>query len=112
VIGRISMEIDPLDSAPPEPDSGGLPVDAVALLARLELTDEERELMGGQLRSILAHVDQLASLDTEDVPATRHPLPLETPFRADEMGEHLSRDQALANAPDTDGTSFIVPRVV
>ena len=106
------MEIDPPEIDPLSPDSEGLTVDAVALLARLDLADDERELLGGQLRSILAHVDQLASLDTEDVPATRHPLPLETPYRADEAGEHLSRDQALANAPDTDGEAFVVPRVV
>ena len=106
------MEIDPPEIDPLSPDSKGLTVDAVALLARIELTDDERELLGAQLRSILAHVDKLACLDTEDVPATRHPLPLETPLRADEAGEHLSRDQALANAPDTDGETFVVPRVV
>ena len=60
-----------------------LDIDEVALLARLELTEEERDVLGGQLRSILAHVDQLASVDTEGVAATRHPLPLATPFRED-----------------------------
>ncbi len=89
-----------------------LDIDEVALLARLELTEEEREVLGGQLRSILAHVDQLASVDTEGVAATRHPLPLETPFREDGAGEHLSNEDALANAPERDGASFVVPRVV
>lgn len=87
-------------------------VDEVALLARLELTDEEREVLGGQLRSILAHVDQLASLDTTGVAATRHPIPLGTPFREDSAGAHLSNEQALDNAPERDGASFVVPRVV
>mgnify|MGYP002814885599 CR=1 FL=1 len=54
----------------------------------------------------------LSSVDTEGVAATRHPLPLETPFREDGAGEHLSNEDALANAPERDGASFVVPRVV
>jgi len=87
-------------------------IDEVALLARLELTDEEREVLSGQLRSILAHVDQLATIDTTGIPATRHPIPLDTPFREDVAGAHLSNAQALENAPESDGSSFVVPRVV
>ena len=51
-------------------------IDQVAVLARLELSAEEREVLGGQLRSILEHVDQLSAVDTEGIEATRHPLPL------------------------------------
>ena len=87
-------------------------IDAVARLARLELSDAERELLGGQLESILAYVDQLETLDTEGVPATHHPVALDTPYRDDEVGGHLPRAAALSNAPETDGASFVVPRVV
>ena len=76
------------------------------------LTDEERTRLGAQLDSILAYVDQLRELDTEDVPATRHPVPLETPFRHDAVGAHLDREASLANAPETDGVAFVVPKVV
>ena len=87
-------------------------IDQVAVLARLDLSAEEREVLGGQLRSILEHVDQLSAVDTEGVEATRHPIPLATPLREDATGEHLSHDEALANAPESDGSSFVVPRVV
>ncbi len=87
-------------------------IDQVAALARLELTDEERIALGDQLRSILEHVDQLSTVDTTGVEATRHPVPLPTPLRDDRVGEHLSPAEALDNAPESDGESFIVPRVV
>ena len=87
-------------------------IQEVALLARLELTDEERSRLGAQLQSILAHVDQLGELATDDVPATRHPVPLEIPYRDDQVGDHLQREEGLANAPETDGASFVVPRIV
>ena len=89
-----------------------LDIDQVALLARLELTNDEREQLAGQLRSILEHVDQLSTIDTTGVQATRHPIPLDTPFREDALGAHLSHDEALENAPESDGESFVVPRVV
>lgn len=87
-------------------------IDQVAQLARLELTNAERDVLGGQLRSILAHVDQLATIDTTGVAATRHPVPLKTPFREDAAGAHLSQEDALDNAPERDGASFVVPRIV
>ena len=93
-------------------DIEDIDIDEVASLARLELTDEEREVLGGQLRSILAHVDQLATIDTTGVAATRHPIHLETPFREDVVGRHLSNADALDNAPERDGPSFVVPRVI
>ena len=89
-----------------------LDIDQVAELARLELSDEERALLSDQLRSILAHVDQLSTIDTTGVQATRHPIPLDTPFREDGIGAHLSHAEALENAPESDGESFVVPRVV
>ncbi len=84
----------------------------VATLARLELSDEEAVRLGGQLGDILDYVAQLAELDTDDVPPTTHVLPVTTPFRADAVGEHLDRDEALSQAPEHDGHAFAVPRVV
>jgi aspartyl/glutamyl-tRNA(Asn/Gln) amidotransferase C subunit len=54
----------------------------------------------------------LATIDTTGVAATRHPIHLETPFREDIVGPHLSNADALDNAPERDGPSFVVPRVV
>ena len=87
-------------------------IDQVAALARLELTSQEKEALSEQLRSILAHVDQLSNVDTAGVEATRHPIPLATPLRDDVVGVHLSHEESLSNAPESDGESVIVPRVV
>ena len=84
----------------------------IARLARVELTDEESARMGQQLGSILSYVATLQELDTDSVEPTSHPIPGATAQRADETGEHLSLEASLANAPQCDEDSFIVPKVV
>src|SRR5439155_6214342 len=49
----------------------------VATLARLRVSDEELDMFTGQLAAVLAHAEDVASLDTAGVPPTAHPLPLE-----------------------------------
>ena len=87
-------------------------IEKVARLARLALTEDERDRFGRQLADILDYVATLDELDTEDVPPTSHVLPLSTPFREDEVGGRLRRAEALANAPASDGEAFVVPRVL
>ena len=58
-------------------------VEHVAMLARLGLNDEERERMREQLSSILAHIDQLSTVDTSNVPPTAQVIPLEPLLRED-----------------------------
>ncbi|MFP5325978.1 MAG: Asp-tRNA(Asn)/Glu-tRNA(Gln) amidotransferase subunit GatC, partial [Acidimicrobiia bacterium] len=53
----------------------------VAHLARLALTDEEIDLFTGQLAAVLEHAEEAEALDTEGVPPTAHPLPLENVLR-------------------------------
>ncbi|MBN1766132.1 MAG: Asp-tRNA(Asn)/Glu-tRNA(Gln) amidotransferase subunit GatC [Sedimentisphaerales bacterium] len=84
----------------------------VARLARLNCTDEEIALFTSQLRAILDYVAQLEELDTTDVEPLAHCLPVHNVFRADEVRESLSNDQALANAPQRDGEYFAVPKVL
>jgi aspartyl-tRNA(Asn)/glutamyl-tRNA(Gln) amidotransferase subunit C len=83
----------------------------VAKLARLALTEEEIERFGGQLSAILEAVGKVSELDLEGVPATSHPLDLVNMLAEDEPAPCLSRQEALANAPDTDGGFFAVPPV-
>jgi len=90
----------------------GKDVDHVALLGRLELTDEEREMYTRQLNEILEYFQYLQRLDTENVQPTAHVLPLKNVFREDWVGQHISREEALANCPDRDGSYFKVPRIV
>jgi len=87
-------------------------VEHVALLARLALSEEEKELYTRQLRDILEYAARLNELDTTDVPPTSHVLPLSNVFREDEVGEHLSPEEVLANAPEREGGFFKVPRIV
>lgn len=87
-------------------------VDHVALLGRLELTDEEKELYTRQLNDILGYFQSLQKLDTEKVRPTAHVLPLKNVLREDRVGGHMSREDALANCPDRDEDFFKVPRIV
>jgi aspartyl-tRNA(Asn)/glutamyl-tRNA(Gln) amidotransferase subunit C len=83
----------------------------VARLARLELSDEEVERFGGQLSAILDAVGKVSELDLEDVPPTSHPLDLVNVLGEDVPRPCLSREEALANAPDPEDGFFGVPPV-
>ena len=87
-------------------------VEKVALLARLELSDDELELMTAQLGQIVGYVEQLNELDTDEVEPMAHAVELVNVFRADEVADSLPRDQALANAPKSDGECYLVPAVL
>ena len=84
----------------------------VANLARLRLSDDELEMFTGQLAAVLAHADDVASLDTAGVPPTAHPLPLANVLRADEPRPSLDRDEVLAAAPLVEEQRFRVPPVL
>ncbi|MGH2739062.1 MAG: Asp-tRNA(Asn)/Glu-tRNA(Gln) amidotransferase subunit GatC [Actinomycetota bacterium] len=87
-------------------------VDHVARLARLRLTDEERERLAAQLAVILEHAQRVSEVAAEDVPPTSHPIPQRNVFREDEPGECLSHEEALAGAPEAEAGRFKVPRIV
>lgn len=87
-------------------------VSHVAALARLELSDDLLAKLTGQLNEILAAMDKLNELDTSGVPPTNHALDLTGALRPDRVCEGLDLQQALANAPASDGQSLVVPRVI
>ena len=106
----------------------GKDVAYVADLANLELTQAERERMVRDLNSILDHIDSLNELDTTNVSAMAQ---ISDRFGVDEsrqgserfayasredvhegLRKSLPHEVALANAPDTDGTFFEVPKVI
>jgi aspartyl-tRNA(Asn)/glutamyl-tRNA(Gln) amidotransferase subunit C len=84
----------------------------VAQLARLELDDEALEQFSRQLGTILEYVEKLNQVDTGGVVPTSHAISLTNAFRDDEGHDHLSTDEALANAPDKDDGGFLVPKVI
>jgi aspartyl-tRNA(Asn)/glutamyl-tRNA(Gln) amidotransferase subunit C len=81
----------------------------VARLARLELRDDEVDRLGAQLNDILAAVSKVSELDLSDVPPTSHPLDVVNVWGADEPHECLTVEEALANAPEKEGSFFKVP---
>ena len=87
-------------------------VEQVARLARLELQPEEIEKVTAQLDSILGYVAKLDELDTQGVTETAHSKDITNAFREDEVRESLPREKALANAPEENGESFVVPRII
>tara|TARA_R110002049_G_scaffold2750_8_gene22142 strand:+ start:51833 stop:52141 length:309 start_codon:yes stop_codon:yes gene_type:complete len=84
----------------------------LALLARMDLSDDQIEAIGPKLESILGFVDQLSELDTEDVEPMTTALDVDNRWRNDVVVEGLSRDEALRNAPDRDDECFLVPAVL
>jgi aspartyl-tRNA(Asn)/glutamyl-tRNA(Gln) amidotransferase subunit C len=100
-------------------------VQYVAELANLELTDDERGRMLRDLNSILDYVDRLNQLDTSGVPPMAQVMQgfegsdsagqLSSAMRDDKLyglPPSLPHAEALANAPESDGTFFLVPKVI
>ena len=82
----------------------------VARLARLELSEEELEVMAGELSGVLGHIEKISELgDLEDVQPTSHVVAVENALRADEPRPSLPREVALASAPDEAQGGFRVP---
>jgi aspartyl-tRNA(Asn)/glutamyl-tRNA(Gln) amidotransferase subunit C len=84
----------------------------LARLARLAVTDEELDTFAGQLDVILQAVAQVGEIAAVDVPPTSHSVPLTNVYRDDVVVPGLSREDALAGAPDTEQHRFRVPRIL
>ena len=89
-----------------------LEVEKVALLARLELSPDEKEKMTLQLNGILLQFSRLQELDTSMVEPTSHSVAMRNVFRNDQIRPSLTREEATANAPEKRDGNFIVPQVV
>ncbi len=87
-------------------------VERIAALARLSLSNDEAERMATELDTILGYVETLAEVDTAGIAPTSHVSPLPTPLREDRGGPSLDPQVALANAPEREGTAFVVPKVI
>lgn len=87
-------------------------VDYVAILGRLHLTQNEKSKYLNQLDDILKYMDTLAAVDTEDVEPMASPVELFNPLRDDVVKPSLPIEEALANAPSLEGTSFKVPKII
>lgn len=87
-------------------------VQHIALLSRLEFKQEEIEIFKEQLSRILEYVEKLNEVNTNAVEPTSHVLSLNNVFREDRVGQSLSREEALRNAPDSTDKFFRVPKII
>ncbi len=86
-------------------------VDHIASLARLELTEEEKNLFRDQLSAILGHAARLQAIDTASIEPTSTVLARRAPLRPDAARPGLSVKEALSNAPSAEADQFRVPPV-
>jgi aspartyl-tRNA(Asn)/glutamyl-tRNA(Gln) amidotransferase subunit C len=84
----------------------------VAHLARLKLSEDELDQLTSELGKVLKYVDVLGEPDTDNVEPMAHAAELSNVFREDEERPSLSREDALANAPKSDGKCFVVPQIL
>lgn len=87
-------------------------VDYVAGLAKLTIPDTDKPALARELAAILSYVEQLDRLDTSAVEPMMHAINLTNVFREDSVRPSLSRADAFANSPSTDGEYFLVPRIL
>ena len=84
----------------------------VASLAQLSLTPDVQDRLVKEMGDILQYMDKLNELDTAGIEPTMHAMTMTNVFRDDVVGPSLDRDQALMNAPKTDGEYFLVPKIL
>lgn len=86
----------------------------VSKLARLELSEVEKEIFAGQLESILGHIEHLEKADTTNVVPTSHVLDLVNVWRKDEakLSSRELTENLLANAPERSGNFYKVKKVI
>ncbi|HKE63455.1 MAG TPA: Asp-tRNA(Asn)/Glu-tRNA(Gln) amidotransferase subunit GatC [Micromonosporaceae bacterium] len=84
----------------------------LARLARLAVTDDELDVFSGQLDVILSSIARIQQVAAADIPPTSHSVPLVNVLRDDVVVPCLTREEALAGAPDTAEDRFRVPRIL
>ena len=86
-------------------------VEHVAKLARIEITEEEKEKFTKQLDDIIKYVEQLNEVDTTGVEPMAHAYPLFNVVREDEAKYACTRQELLKNAPQEEDSFFKVPKI-
>jgi len=90
----------------------GEDVDHIGWLASIKVAEEEKEGFVASFNSVLDYFHQLDELDTEDVEPTYRVVELTNVFREDEVGESMSQEESLSNAPRRENGYFKSPRIV
>lgn len=85
-------------------------IEYVGILAKLELSEEEKEQAKKDMGSMLDYIDKLGELDTTDVEPMSHVFPVQNVFREDVITNGDNREELLKNAPGEKNGMFMVPR--
>lgn len=86
-------------------------VEHVAKLARLELTEDEKELYTKQLGDVLKYVDQMNEVDTSDVKPMTQVIDFVNVMREDKVYYEHTKEELMANAPEEENGFFKVPKI-
>ena len=85
-------------------------IEYVGILAKLELSEEEKEQAKKDMGSMLVYSDKLNELDTTGVEPMSHVFPVDNVFREDVVTNGDDRDEMLANAPKKKDGTYMVPK--
>lgn len=85
-------------------------IEYVGILAKLELSGEEKEQAKKDMGSMLDYIDKLNELDTDDVEPMSHVFPVQNVFREDVVTNGDEREMITANAPEERDGAFVVPK--
>ena len=85
-------------------------IEYVGILAKLELSEEEKEQAKKDMANMLDYIDTLNELDTSGVEPMSHVFPVNNVFREDFVTNEDDRDEILANAPEAKDGAFVVPK--
>lgn len=87
-------------------------IEYVGILAKLELSESEKEDAKKDMASMLDYIDKLGELDTTGIEPMSHVFPVENVMREDVVTNGDGSEATLANAPERHDTSFVVPKTV
>ena len=85
-------------------------IEYVGILAKLELSEEEKEQAKKDMANMLDYIDTLNELDTSGVEPMSHLFPVNNVFREDVVTNEDDREEILANAPEAKDGAFVVPK--
>ncbi|MBT5470128.1 MAG: Asp-tRNA(Asn)/Glu-tRNA(Gln) amidotransferase subunit GatC [Nitrospina sp.] len=87
-------------------------IEHVAKLARLKLTDAEKEKFSNQMGTIIEYIEKLSELDTKNVEPTAHVLGLNNVFREDVPTEPLTQQDPINDSPAHSKGHYEVPKIL
>jgi aspartyl-tRNA(Asn)/glutamyl-tRNA(Gln) amidotransferase subunit C len=87
-------------------------VEHIAKLAKLKFSDEELEDFTHRFNDILKYMEMLNKVDTSNIEPLSHPVEMTNVFRDDKLNKSVPTEDALKNAPESDGEFFRVPKII